>query len=546
MPAYKNVLNGNPFALLSNDKKQKKRKTNSSPSDDDEEVSLKDLTRKYNDLCDKLDDMHQKYRDLERYALTIKYERDEFYDRLYPQTSELSTKEEATSSAGKADAQQTQTAIELNTISTHGDTNINDIEMNENSLLNSSTFPSLNEKTDVKETTTTESIEKEKTTTYVVKETENGSINNKTTFQAATENKTHKNENKLTPPPIFCRNLSTAAMYRHFKGQLKPAKYSVNNVNVTKTIIRPVTKEDHTKIIQYLKEVNVEHHTFTPKDERKKVLLLKHIHRSFTPDEVQEELKAYNISALKVSPFKSRTNKQREFNAFLVEFSPSTSLEEVTVRKSLFGEVIQWERLKSNDVTQCKRCQQAGHVQANCQNKRRCVKCDEEHEIGECKRKNREDGKPYCVLCKSEGHPANYRGCPAMQQLIERRRAKSASVKQQAAANQAAVAAAIVPGKSFADLLKPKPKPIQKPPKPKPTTPTVPKPKSSIQDRLTYRPPITQSTFLADSQEFFGCDFLGLLGKINSFLPSYEACPNTSEKKSLYLKFCFQLCLGSN
>ncbi|XP_076660758.1 uncharacterized protein LOC143364146 [Halictus rubicundus] len=54
----------------------------------------------------------------------------------------------------------------------------------------------------------------------------------------------------------------------------------------------------------------------------------------------------------------------------------------------------------------------------------RCVKCDQQHNPGECKRSlasptEKAETPPYCTNCKSHGHPASYRGCPKLKEMRE-------------------------------------------------------------------------------------------------------------------------------
>ena len=65
---------------------------------------------------------------------------------------------------------------------------------------------------------------------------------------------------------------------------------------------------------------------------------------------------------------------------------------------------------KSNQPTQCHRCQRYGHAQSCCKNPARCVKCAGCHLTVDCPTRGRVDS-PKCALCGGD-HTANYRGCP--------------------------------------------------------------------------------------------------------------------------------------
>lgn len=69
---------------------------------------------------------------------------------------------------------------------------------------------------------------------------------------------------------------------------------------------------------------------------------------------------------------------------------------------------------------QCARCQRFGHAAANCKMEFRCVKCAKNHSSGECplgKDQVEDRSTLKCALCRTNGHPASYRGCPKVQEL---------------------------------------------------------------------------------------------------------------------------------
>ncbi|GFW13546.1 hypothetical protein TNCV_1210121 [Trichonephila clavipes] len=48
--------------------------------------------------------------------------------------------------------------------------------------------------------------------------------------------------------------------------------------------------------------------------------------------------------------------------------------------------------------------------------KPRCLKCSKEHRTGECPIKERL-ATPHCINCDKDGHPANWRNCPAFPKI---------------------------------------------------------------------------------------------------------------------------------
>ncbi|XP_068623877.1 apyrase-like [Battus philenor] len=62
-------------------------------------------------------------------------------------------------------------------------------------------------------------------------------------------------------------------------------------------------------------------------------------------------------------------------------------------------------------IGQCHRCRLYGHAARNCFSRPQCIMCLGDHGTADCPRPAVTETPPACVLCKTEGHPANYRGC---------------------------------------------------------------------------------------------------------------------------------------
>jgi hypothetical protein len=74
---------------------------------------------------------------------------------------------------------------------------------------------------------------------------------------------------------------------------------------------------------------------------------------------------------------------------------------------------------KRDTPPQCHNCQLHGHTQRMCTAPPACVKCLGSHATSKCdKGPNDPVG---CTLCKVEGHPANFRGCPKAPQPAAQR-----------------------------------------------------------------------------------------------------------------------------
>lgn len=179
-------------------------------------------------------------------------------------------------------------------------------------------------------------------------------------------------------------------------------------------------KDDKKKLLDIIKQREIQHHTFTEKDERLPVYVLKH-HHLVTTDELLTLLKAENIPALKtfiISPQNENDNP-----VYLVQFEKDSIKLPVLqhVHKLVNRLKIKWEKYRPSDkkITQCRRCQAFGHSASNCGYKYRCVKCLNSHEPGQCPRKTRDDFVA-CVNCGKMGHPSSSNKCVVYQTYVDK------------------------------------------------------------------------------------------------------------------------------
>lgn len=105
---------------------------------------------------------------------------------------------------------------------------------------------------------------------------------------------------------------------------------------------------------------------------------------------------------------------------FLVQIKPEGSINDLKSITGIFHRSINWEPLKKQEFPQCHRCKGFFHSASNCFLEPQFNKCDQIHEIGECRISNNEPierEKLFCVNCKKYGHPATYRGCEVFKKL---------------------------------------------------------------------------------------------------------------------------------
>ena len=185
----------------------------------------------------------------------------------------------------------------------------------------------------------------------------------------------------------------------------KPYFKVISNNN---THIQCDSLEDKKIIIEALKNKLINHHTYLEQSEKPLSLILKGFYDT-KPDELLKMLTDHQIPATNVKIlFKSDYH-----TLFLVNFKQgSITCNELNHNHRIIDDIaVKWEPVKNKNKPplQCHRCQRWGHSTAGCGYQYRCIKCTEDHPIGECPRKTRE-GNAKCCNCRGD-HAANHRGC---------------------------------------------------------------------------------------------------------------------------------------
>lgn len=216
-----------------------------------------------------------------------------------------------------------------------------------------------------------------------------------------------------TFPPIVVK---TAMPLKAFISCVRTSISTTTNINFKSgkgTIsIYTTSAADFKTTQEKLKEKLFEFHTFTPKDDRIKRLVIKGLSSEYTPEEVEEDLKKLGLDFLKVQNMYKA--KKTFSNMFLVSFPKTVQLNSVlktTKFKYICYQKVEWCNYitNNNGAVQCFRCQRFGHSASNCNYNQRCVKCTTNHGSDKCPKD--ENTKVACVNCGGE-HSSNFRGCP--------------------------------------------------------------------------------------------------------------------------------------
>lgn len=264
-------------------------------------------------------------------------------------------------------------------------------------------------------------------------------------------------DRKQKIPPINIIDIDTKCLIECVKKGLKIDDFQIKEFRSKKALY--VNKiEDFHRIKTYLQKAKAKFYTFTPKAQKTQTYLLKGLDSEVTLDEIFEELTKQETDTLqfvKVSKFATKRSTEQGISLpiFMVQVSPNSNINEVKNIKRLLHRCIYWERLRRPEIPQCRNCQGYFHSAANCFLPTKCVKCNLQHEKGNCQQISNEDDKSklYCVVCKKYGHPASYKGCEVYKQLQNRLTSKK---KQIVEAKQKTFNHFVNPETSFASIVK--------------------------------------------------------------------------------------------
>ena len=242
-------------------------------------------------------------------------------------------------------------------------------------------------------------------------ETVNSEQKNRSRESSPADSATYEEQEKKSnrQPPIIAKSITSQQIIDLFKKNNQSINFVMKNSS-DGCLIKTFTLDNFNKTVEQFKLLEIQFITFTNKNVKPKTILLKGLNLQSKEEDVLKELKEKqieNITITKISEFKSNSKSSK---TFLLQLSSESIIKNLTHLKCLSHQIIKWEPLHKDGLSQCKRCQRLGHVATNCNMQYRCVKCIEEHGPGQC-RVNGESIPVQCVLCKEIGHPASYKGC---------------------------------------------------------------------------------------------------------------------------------------
>lgn len=235
------------------------------------------------------------------------------------------------------------------------------------------------------------------------------------------------------PPPIFISGIKNIGAFDNLlkNSGLEDSERKALSNNELKVL--PKTADSYRKLRTLLNnplEANdpssadlgvLKYHTYQLKSEKSYVVFIRNLHHSTAIEDICDELKQVGHSVRNITNVQIKRNVAgksvlAKLPLFRVELEPSNNNSDVLdMTHMLFCRIKVELPKRSNEVPQCKRCQNFGHSQNYCTKTPRCVKCGEKHLTKDCKKLK--SAKPKCANCGEE-HTANYKGCVHYQRVI--------------------------------------------------------------------------------------------------------------------------------
>lgn len=322
--------------------------------------------------------------------------------------------------------------------------------------------------------------------------------------------------------PIIAYNINQKVLKNSLASQNKTDFRVLRGNNPDRCVILPESKETHMATLALLSDKKVSHYTFTPKEERNTPLLLKNVPVDYSLDDIVDEFASLGLSdkIFKISPI--RSGILAKFNFYIIQILPGVQISEFLKIHWLFHTRVKIEKFTNREDAQCFKCQMMGHFASNCNMDLRCVKCAQEHTSDVCplpKGAPKEDLK--CALCKGSGHPASYRGCPKIKEILKKKRqnpAQASNTRNNAnnTNNVKFTSSFVKENISFAAALRPG---------------------GNVSQTGRTSMNGINTILNSASEELFGCDYVMLKRHYDTFMSTYKNEANPAVRKEALLNF---------
>jgi hypothetical protein len=178
-----------------------------------------------------------------------------------------------------------------------------------------------------------------------------------------------------SPPIIFTSTINLIQLQKQLKSLVK-GNFKFRN---TRNGTRIVTKEmaDYSAVKEYLNFQNLNYVTFYPKSLKPIKAVIRHLPGNKPAEEIYEGLVELGFDIISVKQMSTTHRSQGSSTSlplFLITLPWSEKPQEIYKLTSLCYIAIKVDLYKSHSgLTQCRDCQQFGHVWANCRQHPRCM-----------------------------------------------------------------------------------------------------------------------------------------------------------------------------
>lgn len=215
--------------------------------------------------------------------------------------------------------------------------------------------------------------------------------------------------NKIPPIEVQVKNNQERAHIQNITLQnMNTEAYSLIN---TKSAIKfhLMDMESHKQLIEVFQANKIEFHTYAIKEKQNKAFIMRGLPTNYIQStELLEIFKSVGLEIISCYPFETGYSKNNNSNTNLWKIicGPETTIDDISEYKLICNASVKFEPIKRKGAIQCKNCQGFQHTASNCNREYRCVKCGNNHEIGNCSIVGYNKKKVKCANC-GKNHTAN-------------------------------------------------------------------------------------------------------------------------------------------
>lgn len=245
--------------------------------------------------------------------------------------------------------------------------------------------------------------------------------------QPANAHKSNSDAAKTIKPAPIQVNIGKdgyLALHQALNRKLGSGKFVANNMIANQAVrIQPSDDKSAKSITEFLESNKYGFHTFKNKAERGKCFILRGLNEVSNTENIREVLTQAGFPSETVVTQHTtgfqRAHPEIKHNILFRVVTPNSFDEKVLNEiDALFDLKVKFEKMKGNKIIQCKRCQEYFHTASSCHHPYRCVKCKENHDIGNCPRDANPDLPIRCVNCDGAHSANNFKECKYFQDKI--------------------------------------------------------------------------------------------------------------------------------